>query len=74
MSPSGDIPSAINGHSKPASAHVDLQNPEHPFNKVWRGDKQGTVRLESIPKFDDPYAEREWIKVSGSLTLEQLFS
>jgi len=55
MSPSGDIPSS-NGKS------ADLEHPDHPFNRVWRGNKQGTVRLNSIPKFDDPYAEREWIK------------
>ncbi|KAF8228121.1 arad-like aldolase/epimerase [Tricholoma matsutake] len=58
MSPSGDIPSITNG--KPAD--TDTQNPDHPFNKLWRGNKQGTVRLDGIPKFHDPYAEREWIK------------
>jgi hypothetical protein len=58
MSPSGDIP--ING--KPVA--TDVQQPDHPFNKIWRGNKQGTIRLDGIPKFDDPYAEREWVKVS----------
>jgi hypothetical protein len=62
MSPSGDIPTSTNGNVKPAAA--ELQNSDHPFNKIWRGNKQGTVRLDGIPKFDDPYAEREWVKVS----------
>jgi hypothetical protein len=45
------------------------EQPEHPFNKIWRGDKPGSVRLDGVPKFDDPYLEREWIKVSGDKTL-----
>lgn len=54
MSPSIDI-------GTPASFHPS-EHPEHPFNKLWRGDKQRTVSLDGIPKFDDPFAEREWIK------------
>jgi hypothetical protein len=39
------------------------------FNKAWRGSEDGTsVRLDSIPKFEDPYEEREWIKVGLSST------
>lgn len=57
MSPSIDI-------GTPASFHPS-EHPEHPFNKLWRGDKQRTVSLDGIPKFDDPFAEREWIKVSN---------
>ncbi|RDB18224.1 Meiotically up-regulated gene 14 protein [Hypsizygus marmoreus] len=37
-------------------------DPRHPFNKVWRGSADGSVRLQGIPQFDDPYAERKWIK------------
>jgi len=55
MSPSADIPA----NGQPASKDFDIQ---HPFNRIWRGNKQGTVRLDGIPMFDDPYAEREWIK------------
>ena len=38
--------------------------PPETFNRLWRGDKQGTVRyLDSIPNFENPYEEREWVKV-----------
>ncbi|KNZ77905.1 Meiotically up-regulated gene 14 protein [Termitomyces sp. J132] len=29
---------------------------------MWRGSKDGSIRLKPMPKFEDPYAEREWIK------------
>jgi len=61
MSPSGDLPTA-ESNGKPADP--DLQYPSLPLNNLWRGNKEGTVRLGGIPKFDDPYDEREWIKVS----------
>ena len=37
-------------------------SPEN-FNRIWRGDKEGTVRLDGIPSFENPHEEREWIKV-----------
>ena len=54
MSPSIDAPS---------TAFYPSENPQHPFNRTWRGTKQDSIRLDGIPKFDDPFAEREWIKV-----------
>lgn len=37
--------------------------PNSPFERVWRGNKQGTLRLPTIPDFQgDKYAERQWIK------------
>ncbi|KAF5367359.1 hypothetical protein D9615_010271 [Tricholomella constricta] len=56
MSPSAD---PVSFKNTPADY---LGDPTHPFNKVWRGSKDGSVRLDGIPAFDDPYAEREWIK------------
>ncbi|KAJ4466039.1 class II aldolase/adducin N-terminal [Lentinula lateritia] len=35
---------------------------ENPLRRTWRGNEQGTIELSSVPKFDDPYQEREWIK------------
>ncbi|KAJ7280291.1 arad-like aldolase/epimerase [Mycena rebaudengoi] len=35
---------------------------EHPFNRIWRGNKEGTVTVAGVPKFTDKYEEREWIK------------
>jgi hypothetical protein len=64
MSPSIDAPKAQSRHATMITTS-DSNHPDHPFNKGWRGNKQGTVRLEGIPKFADPLEEREWIKVSG---------
>ncbi|KAG6914766.1 hypothetical protein DXG01_015457 [Tephrocybe rancida] len=50
MSPSAD----------PVANNLDAK---HSFNRMWRGSKDGSVQLKPMPKFDDPYAEREWIKV-----------
>ncbi|KAF5374972.1 hypothetical protein D9758_000234 [Tetrapyrgos nigripes] len=35
---------------------------ENPLRRTWRGNKQGTIELATVPKFDSPYEEREWIK------------
>ncbi|RDB18235.1 Meiotically up-regulated gene 14 protein [Hypsizygus marmoreus] len=56
MSPSVDTVTSKHDAPQP------LSDPQHPFNKVWRGNKEGTIRLNGIPSFTDPYAEREWIK------------
>lgn len=53
MSPSAELVSTLNNG-------LDAKNP---FNKLWRGSKDGSIRLQPMPKFEDPYAEREWIKV-----------
>ncbi|KAF8507569.1 class II aldolase/adducin N-terminal [Hysterangium stoloniferum] len=44
--------------------HQALENlPQNPLERVWRGNKSGTVRLDDIPDFKgDKYAERQWIK------------
>ncbi|KAG6830933.1 hypothetical protein H0H92_013861 [Tricholoma furcatifolium] len=47
-------PSADNIQPKSSSAEAD--------NRGWRGSKDGSVTFKGMPKFDDPYAEREWIK------------
>ncbi|TRM66389.1 class II aldolase/adducin N-terminal [Schizophyllum amplum] len=35
---------------------------DDPLRRAWRGNKQGTIELASVPRFDNPYDEREWIK------------
>ncbi|WVW84365.1 hypothetical protein I302_106399 [Kwoniella bestiolae CBS 10118] len=35
---------------------------KNPFERVWRGNREGTIRMGGVPKFDDPYEERKWIK------------
>ena len=37
---------------------------KNPLERTWRSNKEGTVRLQSVPDFKgDKYAEREWVKV-----------
>ena len=33
-----------------------------PFDRIWRGDKSGTITYYGRPHFEDKYAERQWIK------------
>ncbi|KAG6887623.1 hypothetical protein C0995_013953 [Termitomyces sp. Mi166 len=37
-------------------------DPKSVFNKIWRGSEDGSIRLKPMPKFGDPYDEREWVK------------
>lgn len=37
---------------------------ENPLQRTYRGNKEGTIHLEGIPKISDPYEKREWVKVS----------
>lgn len=34
----------------------------NPLNRVWRGDREGKIGFDGVPKFDNPYEEREWVK------------
>lgn len=34
----------------------------NPFNRVWRGDKKGSIRMPGVPTFEDKHEERKWIK------------
>lgn len=37
---------------------------QNPLERTWRSNKEGTVRVQSVPDFKgDKYAEREWVKV-----------
>jgi len=46
---------------KPHQTTVNLSST--PFERVWRGNKAGTVRMPGRPDFKgDKYAERQWIK------------
>lgn len=35
---------------------------ENPLQRTYRGNKEGTIHLEGIPKIADPYEKREWVK------------
>lgn len=37
---------------------------KNPLERTWRGNKEGTVKLQFVPDFGgDKYAERQWVKV-----------
>lgn len=58
----------VNGTSKLTLRGDHAQNThkqdldKNPFNRVWRGDKNGSIRMTGVPKFDDKYEERQWLK------------
>lgn len=50
----------------PSAAHFkqDLSSlAKNPLERTYRGNKAGTIHMEGIPQFDDPYKKREWVKV-----------
>lgn len=66
-----------NGHVKPATLTVGGGEPAksksntntykanlatNPFERVWRGNREGTIRMTAVPTFTDKYEERKWIK------------
>lgn len=57
--------------SKPANTNGFHQSvdklEENPLRRTWRGNAEGTIDLGTVPKFENPYDEREWIKVHISL-------
>ncbi|KAK7032429.1 hypothetical protein VNI00_013177 [Paramarasmius palmivorus] len=53
---------APNGVPSNSKAHADLSELGGPLARLWRGDKDGKVKYPGVPKFDDKYEEREWIK------------
>jgi hypothetical protein len=64
------LTSAVNGSSNiKHNTHIEDQLDSNIFHRVWRGDKEGKVTLKGVPKFENKYEEREWIKVSRSSSL-----
>ncbi|PAV19523.1 hypothetical protein PNOK_0445700 [Pyrrhoderma noxium] len=65
MSATGTL--TLTGSYIPNSGSNSKQNVDelakNPLERTWRSNKEGTVRLQSIPDFKgDKYAEREWAK------------
>jgi len=56
----------LQGVSDPSSSSTtnthkqDLN--DNPFQRVWRGDRAGTIKMPGVPTFDDKYEERKWLK------------
>lgn len=34
----------------------------NPFQRVWRGDRVGTIKMPGVPTFEDKHEERTWVK------------
>lgn len=50
--------------STPPPFKQDLSSlSKNPLQRTYRGNKEGTIHMEGIPQFDDPYQKREWVKV-----------
>ncbi|KIY45793.1 arad-like aldolase/epimerase [Fistulina hepatica ATCC 64428] len=63
---------AVHKSSNGASSqfHQSLEGlAENPLRRTWRGTEQGTIELETVPRFDNPYDEREWIKAHMAAAL-----
>lgn len=57
--PTGQEPKAT--VAAPSTTHKqDLDN--NPFQRVWRGDREGKIKMPGVPTFDDKYEERKWVK------------
>ena len=56
----------LNGSSEPKttpSTNTHKQDlADNPFQRVWRGNREGTIKMPGVPKFDDKYEERTWLK------------
>jgi hypothetical protein len=69
--PNANELSGVNGTSSGISAgpHQSTHKrdlAQNPLQRVWRGNKEGTVTMAGVPRFDNSYDEREWIKVNDS--------
>ncbi|GAA6041684.1 hypothetical protein JCM8097_003083 [Rhodosporidiobolus ruineniae] len=73
MSPIAIDPVAVPVAAEPVKAPVKPAAPgfkqstegldENPLSRTWRGNKEGTLRLNTIPDFKgDLYAKRQWVK------------
>ena len=64
MAPALDLKVSEQNDRKSGTTHAtDLK--ENPVERMYRGNKQGTIKFHGVPKFTDPNEEREWIKVSS---------
>lgn len=34
----------------------------NPFTRVWRGDRDGKIKMPGVPTFEDKHEERTWVK------------
>ncbi|KAJ3999541.1 class II aldolase/adducin N-terminal [Lentinula boryana] len=58
---------SLNGNGKVSQRLEALDN--DPLRRAWRGNKEGTIELKTVPSFNSPYEEREWIKAHMAAAL-----
>ncbi|KAI4523240.1 arad-like aldolase/epimerase [Schizophyllum commune Loenen D] len=69
MAPTATAPNGTDSATTKSGQNVRNLKKD-PIDRTWRGDTAGTITMDQrIPKFDDPYEEREWIKehLAGAL-------
>jgi len=65
---------SASSHAEEAAYHQSVDKlQKNPLERTWRGNKEGTLKLESVPDFgENLLAKRQWIKVSASLVSGKL--
>ena len=66
MAPTATAPNGTDSVTTKSGQNVKNLKKD-PIDRTWRGNKAGTITMDQrIPKFEDPYEEREWIKVCSA--------
>ena len=66
MAPTATAPNGTDSVTTKSGQNVKNLKKD-PIDRTWRGNKAGTITMDQrIPKFEDPYEEREWIKVCNA--------
>ncbi|KAJ3736449.1 class II aldolase/adducin N-terminal [Lentinula guzmanii] len=58
---------SLNGNGNVSQRLEALDN--DPLRRAWRGNKEGTIELKTVPSFDSPFEEREWIRAHMAAAL-----
>ncbi|GAA5937916.1 hypothetical protein JCM3775_002395 [Rhodotorula graminis] len=63
MAPALLDPAPVAAPAPAAHLKQDLSNlAKSPLQRTYIGNKEGTIHMEGVPQFDDPYKKREWVK------------
>lgn len=67
FTPSQPAPASLASADSASAYHQSAAKlQKNPLERTWRGNKAGTLRLQSVPDFgEDLLAKRQWIKVSA---------
>ena len=66
MAPTATAPNGTDSATTKSGQNVKNLKKD-PIDRTWRGNNAGTITMDQrIPKCEDPYEEREWIKVCSA--------